>query len=369
MKKGQGKNLGWMKVKSEILRAVINGVDTRERLKAVFTPHIVSTKDIDYHLRGTPEKPGLIRRGILRDRHGKLTLELQSMDRLEEILTGYLLLLPEYRTALDLEFSLCYISDHGDYVSLQPSSHEDLQLVTEYRDWINGYVDRARNSVTERLMEFAKNQFMKRRGPVSDRDKLAYIVAFHSLISSIPSSLELESNPELEESYGKSSLVETTLVWKDMNLIHEIARSAPGHIIKSVFDRLHFLSEHPWSIGYPLIAERSEEAVYLASGTLGSLMYEGIGKLVFEVSLSQLIRNVGRTEIHIREIMKLLAAEKAMPLSELDRLSDFLRSFNNSQSKNVKQIMSETEESIEKYYGKPYFHHEMGKEGEQKGKP
>ena len=140
MKNGQGKNLGWMKVKGEILRAVINGDNTREKLKAIFTPHIVSTKDIDYHLRGTPAKPGLIRKGILREKKGILTLNLQSTEKLREILEDYLLSFPEYRRALDLEFSACFLSNFGDFLTAAHGlSEEQNRALWAYYDWAQGY--------------------------------------------------------------------------------------------------------------------------------------------------------------------------------------------------------------------------------------
>ena len=352
MKRGQGKNLGWMQIKKDIIRAIINGADSREKLKAIFTPYIVSSKDIDYHLRGTLEKPGLIRRGVLNDKKGKLTLNLQTASHLERLLSEYLISFPEFKRALDLEFSLCYLSDHGDFISLQPSSDGEYQALRDYRDWVNGYVKVDKKMVEQRFIEFARKEFLKRRGSVNDNDKLSYIIVFHSLVSSLPSSEELADNPRLEESYGKVSLADVTLVWKDMNLIREIAKTVPGNTIKTVFERLLFLAAHPESIGDPVIAGHSEEATYLASGIMGSLMYEGMEKLVFDINLFLMFQNIGRTATHVREMVKTLTAEEAIPLPELDRLTALLRTFNDSQSETVKRIISNTEKDIEKYHGK-----------------
>lgn len=368
MKRGQGKNLGWMQIKKDIINAIIKGADSREKLKAIFTPHIVSSKDIDYHLRGTLEKPGLIRRGVLNDKKGKLTLNLQTASHLERLLSEYILSFSEFKRALDLEFSLCYLSDYGDFISLQPSSDEEYQALSDYRGWVNGYVRDDKRMVEQRFIEFARKEFLKKRGPINDNDKLCYIIVFYSLISSIPSSEELADNPELEESYEKVSLADITLVWKDMSLIREIANKASRDTIKTVFERLLFLAEHSESIGDPVIAGHSEEAAYSASGIMGSLMYEEIEKLVFDINLFLRVRSFGRTETHIREMIKILTAEKAIPLHELDRLTAFLKSFNDLQSEPVKRIISNTEKDIEKYYGRPISYSSREDEKSQKKK-
>ena len=349
-----------MQIKKDIIKAIINGADTREKLKAFFTPHIVSSKDIDYHLRGTLQKPGLIRKGVLIDKKGKLTLNLRTAGHLERLLSEYLLSFPEFERALYLEFSLCYLSDHGDFISLESSSDEEYRAFRGYRDWVNGELRDDKRMVEQRFIEFAGKEFLKRRGAPSHDDMLDYIIALHTLISSIPSSKELAGNPELEGYYGGDSLADVTLAWKDMSIIRETAKAAPGNLIKTVFERLLFLAEHPESVGDPLIAEHSEEAVYLAAGVLGSLMYEEVEKLVFDIDLFSTVRDVGGTETHLREMIKILKAERAIPLPELDRLTALLRSFSNSQSKSVKQIMSDTKKDIEKYYGKPFHNRRKG---------
>lgn len=351
MKRGQGKNLGWMQIKKDIIKAIINGADTREELKAIFTPHVVSSKDIDYHLRGTLQKPGLIRRGVLIDKKGKLTLNLRTAGHLERLLTEYLLSFPEFKRALYLEFSLCYLSDYGDFISLESSSDEEQQAFSGYRDWVNGYVRDDKRTTEQRFIKYARKEFLKRRGPVNYNDMISYIIAFRSLVSSIPPSEELADNLGLDGGHGEVSLADITLVWKDMGLIREVAKVASGDIIKAVFERLLFLAKHPDSIGDPLIAEHSREAVYLASGVLGSLMYEGVEKLAFDLDLFLMVRRIGRTNTHLREMIKILTAERAIPLPELDRLTAFLKSFSDSQSEPVKQIISNTEKDIEKYYG------------------
>jgi len=136
VKNGQGKHLKWMEIKREILKAVINGRNTRGKLKSDFAPKIVSTKDIDYHLRGTQNKPGLIMRGVLKEKNGILTPNLRTEENLTEILEDYLLSFPEYRKALDLEFSACFLSNMGDILTaFYDLTAKQRNMLKRYHDW------------------------------------------------------------------------------------------------------------------------------------------------------------------------------------------------------------------------------------------
>ena len=347
MKRGQGKSLGWFRIKSEILRAVADGKDTRGKLKGFFSD-VVSTKDIDYHLWGTPGKPGLVRRGILKDENGNLTLNLQTVDHLEEILTRYLLSFPEFKRGLDLEFSACYLSCYGDSISIR-SDGEDHLIMRDYGDWAIGYMGEEKQAAEQRFIEFARRKYLEKRGTLDERDKISYVVAFYSLLDSVPTYEDLERSPKIEKSFGELSSSEITLVWKDMNLIREMARSVPGETIKTVFERLCSIVNNPQSHS-EFIGGSMPNSVSIVGGLMGRLMYEGIDSLIFHEDLFGTISSAGQ-EISLREMIKSIKAIRLIPLGELERLGTLLKNFNDSQKGAARLIMEEAESLIVKYHG------------------
>ena len=357
MKNGQGKNLGWMTVKSAILKAVINGRNTREKLKADFTPHIVSTKDIDYHLRGTPNKPGLIMRGVLKEKNGILTPNLRTEENLTEILEDYLLFFPEYRKALDLEFSACFLSDMGDTLTaLHDLTDEQSDMLERYYDWAgNDWPDGKRpdniNEIEEDIIKLADDLSQKTRGHLNDGDKISYIIAFYSLFASGP--FQGYSDQKWWENYegcGGWELSEVTLMWKDMNLIRESAKNAETDIIKMVFDRLHGIAtrnpKYNMFPGSNIPDIGLAEAAYLTD----KVMYQYIDKLTFDAGLYSFVDTIGNSFAFKREMVKIMKLQKYIPVSELERLGQILKDFNNSQK--IRQSMDNVEKEIEEYYGK-----------------
>jgi hypothetical protein len=348
----QGKHLGWMKIKRDILKAVIDGNDTREGLKKLSTLLIVTTKDIDYHLRGTPEKPGLIRKGILKEKHGHLVLNLRTCESLEEILRDYLLEFPEYRRALDLEFSACYLSEHGDFLLTHFLSENELLVFRDYHDWATGYIDGERKAIEQRFMDLAEKKFIERRGPLSDEDKISYVVAFYSLMSFTPSRDESYEDPKFRETYGKLPISEITLAWKDLNFIHEMAKKEPEITIRAVFERLSSIARNPNNPVEFIGMKLNDPVIYYASGIFHTIMYEGIDELLFDADLFAWVTTPGRKFPHTREMIKIMKSENMISLRNLDRLGAILKAFNDSQPEAVKYLMAETEKLLEKYHGK-----------------
>ena len=354
--KGQGKNHGWKKVKSCILKAVISGIDTREKLKADFTPSIVSSKDIDYHLRGTAAKPGLIRRGILREKNGTLTLNLQTTEKLREILEDYLLSSPEYRRALDLEFSACFLSEYGDYLTAVHSlSEEQNEALISYYDWKSGYRPDNNEEIEEGIIKLASELSARTRGQLNDGDKISYVLAFHSLIDLAPS-LEDDPNSGVEWRYAHDTMstTEITLAWKDMNLIREGVKeysNTPFWVIKTVFDRLHGLATHDSDkIVFP-DEKIQDPGVQEAQGIMNMVMYEGIDRLGFNAGLFYWINTIGWSFSFPREMIKIMMLERRIPVSELERLDKILKEFNDSQNAHIKKSMAQIERTLVRYHG------------------
>lgn len=351
MKGELGRHLGWMKIKRDILKAVIDGSDTRAKLKDQFTPSPVSIKDINYHLRGTTLKPGLIMKGILKEKNGHLLLNLQTYERLEEVMRDYLLEFPEYRMALDLEFSSCYLSEYGDFLLLRFSSREELLTLRDYHDWANGYRSGNDEGTEQRIIEFAEKKSGERRGSVGNMDKVSYIVAFYSLVSCIPSEEGTYDNPGYSEAFGNQSTSELTLAWKDMGLIHEMAKGATNEIIKAVFERLNLIAKSHKAPGEFIGAKLPELGIYDAASIIGTVMYAGIDELFFDAGLFAWITTPGRSS-YAREIIKIMKSVNMISVKDLDSLGAILKSFNDSQPEEIKYLMADTEKLLEKYHGK-----------------
>ena len=351
VKREQGKHLGWAKIKREILKAIIDGHDTREKLKDLFAPNIVTRKDIDYHLWGTPDKPGLIRKGVLKEKDGHLIINLRNYESLEEILKDYLLGLPEYRMALDLEFSTCYLSQYGDFLLLRFSSREELLTLRDYHDWANGYRSGNDEGTEQRIIEFAEKKSGERRGSVGHMGKMSYIVAFYSLVSCIPSEEGTYDNPGYSEAVGNQSTSELTLAWKDMGLIHEMAKGATNEIIKAVFERLNLIAKSHKAPGEFIGAKLPELGIYDAASIIGTVMYAGIDELFFDAGLFAWITTPGRSS-YAREIIKIMKSVNMISVKDLDSLGAILKSFNDSQPEEIKYLMADTEKLLEKYHGK-----------------
>lgn len=357
MKINQGKNLGWMKIKREILKAVISGENTRERLKAIFAPNIVSTKDVDYHLRGTSEKPGLIRRGILKEKNGRLFLNLQTTEKLREILEDYLLSFPEYRRALDLEFSACFLSKFGDFMTaVHGLSDEQTRALWAYYDWAHGYRQNNNEKIEESIMKLASELSAKTRGHLNDSDKISYVLAFHSLIVLAPSMEDdLYSEVEWRDTYDGMSTTEITLAWKDVNLIREEVKEyskTPIWVIKMVFDRLHGLAIHdPEKKVFPddMI---EDPGIMEASEIINMVMYEYIDRLAFNAGLFNWINYIGYTYDYKREIIKIMASPGYIPERERKRLGKILKDFNDSQTDMAKHFMAGIGRTLDRYHGK-----------------
>ena len=354
MKNGQGKSLGWMKVKSEILRAVINGYDTREKLKKLFTPQVVSSKDIDYHLRGTPEKPGLIRKRILIEKDGKLTLNLQTPEKLREILEDYLLSFPEYRHALDMEFSACFLSEQGDLLTaVHALSEEQTKTLIEYHDWAQGYRPDNNEEIEKRIISLASELSVRVRGHLVDSDKISYVLAYHNLNLLAPSIGEkIYTDAEWREIYDKLSTSEITLAWKDMNLIRESVGETPKELVRLVFDRLKGIQDPDHKDHIFPGANFEDPGVNEAHGIVQMVMHEGIDRLGFNAGLLSWIDSVGTKSPYKREIIKIMCSEGYIPLHELERLGKILKAFNESQRADTKRYMARIEKTIERHHGR-----------------
>lgn len=359
MKNNQGKNLGWNEMKRKILKAILDGNNTRERLKAFFTPHIVSTKDIDYHLRGTPQKPGLIMRGILKEKNGILIFNLQTAEKLMEILEDYLLSFPEYRKALDLEFSACFLSQIGDYITaVHNLSEKQQRTLWNYdnwaeNDWPEGKRPANINEIEADIINLAYELSLKTRGHLDDRDKISYIIAFYSLFSMGPfQNYSDQKWWENYEKYGRWELSEITLSWKDMNLIRESVKYTGPDIIKMVFERLHGIAtQNPEYEIFPG-SNITDIGIGEASYLITTVMYKYIDKLSFDAELYAFVDTIGYAFAFKREMAKIMKLEKYISLPELERLGKILRDFNNSQNKTIRQLMADVETTLEKYYGK-----------------
>jgi len=361
VKNGQGKNLGWMTVKSAILKAVIDGRNTREKLKADFTPHIVSTKDIDYHLRGTPNKPGLIMRGVLKEKNGILMPNLQREKNLREILKDYLLSFPEYEKALKVEFSFCFLSESGDLPkAVHNLTEKQKEMLHNWasNDWPHG--ERPHNNeemegeireMEDEIIKLAEDLSQKTRGHLEVEDKISYIIAFYSLFSTGPFQEYRDQQWwKNYEEYGRWELSEITLSFKDMRLIHETAKKAGADIIKMVFDRLRGIAtrnlEHNIFPGSRITD--IGEALFLITKE----MYKNIDKLIFDISLYDSAVTIGCSFGFKREIVNITKLQGRMLLQKLERLGQILKDFNNSQEEAIRQSMDDVEKEPEKYYGK-----------------
>lgn len=347
MKKDRRKNLGWRVVKRKILLAVLEGHDTREKLKALLCPGTVSTKDIDHHLRGTQGKPGLIGRGLLRDKEGRLTLNLSSVGKLSEVLVDFLLEIPDYREALDLEFSVCYLSDFGDSLATVLNLTDvDSGTFSDFSPWVNGYREEWKPGLTGRIMELGLRLAGRKRGDLSYNDKVNYIVALHAITQQLPKD---EDDP-LDEDKGTWDL---SLAWRDMNLIKNLASRAPRDLIEKVFKRLDEIANG--SVPTPYFPDYMVRAygLYEAHGMIQTILFESLDKLSFDLSLYSELSAIGSTWPHLREIIKLLRANQYIPPHELDRIGEILRVFNDSQrDPSVRYVMNETEKLLEKFHGK-----------------
>lgn len=283
MKREQGKHLGWMKIKSDILKAIIEGFDTRKKLKDLFTPNIVSTKDIDYHLRGTERKPGLIKDGILTEKNGILALHLQTIDQLEDIFTQYLLSFPEFRSALDLEFSACYLSEYGDYLLIQDLSPETYKTMLQYQGWAAGkYHDVERERIEQKFMQLAEKKASERRGVLNDRNKIDYIFEFYGNMVSVTRMNDPGASLDLHELYGRYPISMFTLALRDINRISQSIRepenvnSYSAKIIKNVFDRLCLIAFHHNDIGEFIGAKVPAPQIHYAANVMLMAKYKRI---------------------------------------------------------------------------------------------
>lgn len=347
MKREQGKHLGWAKIKREILKAIIDGHDTREELKDLFR-NIVTRKDIDYHLWGTPDKPGLIRKGVLKEKDGHLIINLRNYESLEEILRDYLLGLPEYRRALDLEFSACYLSEHGDFLLTHFLTDDEVLTYQDYHYWAT-YNDVGRGDVEQRFMDLAETKFLEKRGAISEEYKISYIVAFHSLMLLVPSDEESYDYPKMRKAYGELPISEITLAWKDMSLIYEMAKKEHDIVIKDVFDRLNSLARNPENPGKFIGGKLNESVIYSASSIFHTIMYEGIDNLYFYADLFSWITTSKMNDPHRKEIIKIMKSENMISAKELARLGSILKSFNNSQPEATRYLMAGVEKLLRKY--------------------
>lgn len=348
MPRSQGKNFGWRVVKGKILLAVINGYNSREKLKALLSPGMVSTKDIDHHLRGTELKPGLIRRGLLKEKGGELALNLSSVGKLSEIIVDFLLDIPGYKEALDLEFSACYLSDFGDSLSAVHSlTEDDSAAFRDYSLWIKGYREEWKRGLTVRMKELGMRLMESNRGNLSYRDKIDYIVALHAITQQLPKN---EDEP-LDENKGAWDL---SLAWRDMNLIKGVALNAPKDLIEMVFDRLNEIANGRQPVPYfPDYMSRADYGLFEAHGMIQTILFEGLDKLSFDLSLYSELSVIGSRWPHLREIIKILRANQYIAPRELDRLWEILKAFNDSQrDPSVRYILSETERFIERFHGK-----------------
>jgi len=75
-----------------------------------------------------------------------------------------------------------------------------------------------------------------------------------------------------------------------------------------------------------------------------------IDKLPFDAGLYSFVDTIGNAFAFKREMVKIMKLEKYMPVSELERLGQILKDFNNSQK--IRQSMDDIEKELEEYYGK-----------------
>ena len=354
MKGEQGKHFGWSKIKREILLVIIEREckgeeNTRGKLKDIFSAadrkERVSTKDIDYHLNGTDDKPGLIRKGIVLEERGTLRLNLTNVRHLIDIM-GYLLKNERIRRAMDIEFSTCYLDDHGDRLALLHAvSDKERTSLRYYDDWISCYYPDTEKIEPNGFVKVALKRSQEWRGALTDEDRIRYIVAYYSLVMHHP------KKDEDVSLYRIGSLMENALGFRNLDKIREMADGATKEEITQVWKRVLMLSEgktdyrtfpgfQVQDIGLPVIYPIVARALY---GDLDRLSFE-------EHIYSQLTTGTAAYS-YAREIIKILMGESYISLKELDRLGEILKAFNESQKgMQVRQIFKNTEKKLKKLH-------------------
>ncbi|MFG1414692.1 MAG: hypothetical protein AAE986_00830 [Thermoplasmataceae archaeon] len=346
----QGKHFGWFKIKREILLAIINGENTRPKLKDIFSSRDrkdrVSNKDIDYHLKGTDEKPGLIRRGIVLEERGILRLNLTNVRHLVEIM-GYLLGDDAYRRALDIEFSACYLDYHGDRLaSLHDPSDEERTSLKYYEDWISGFYPDEEKIEPDGFIKLALKGSQEWRGGLTNEDRIRYIVAYYSLVARLP---KIDEDVSL---YRVGSVWDTTLAWRNLDKIWEMADRASTEEITKVMQRFVLLSKG--KMDYRTFPRFQVEDLGLPNviGVVTRALYESLDRLSFEEEIHTYLHGAGYAYSYGCEIIKILRGEKWISLKELDRLGKILKAFNESQNRiEVRRSFTDTEEKLREYYG------------------
>ena len=91
----------------------------------------------------------------------------------------------------------------------------------------------------------------------------------------------------------------------------------------------------------------------VASGMIGTVMFEDLEGLAFHADLFTWIETIGSLSEYPREIIRILCAEQYIDLPALDHLGKTLRTFNDSQEDPiVKGAIEDTEKLLEKFHGK-----------------
>ncbi len=371
MKRKPGKHFKKGEIKGRIILEILKGKNTREKLKASLTPEYISTKDVDYHLTGTDIKPGLIKKKILLERNGRLILNLHNVERLNEILINYLLNYTEFRKALDLEFAVCYFSYLGDGIMVRPELQREKCTYHNFVHWVlfghwlsnSDFIKENIKENSENLDEL-KNEIIslgykysiKRSQNLSDEDKIAYIVAFYShliqpylkfdLDTLFSSDKELIDRAFEDEDYSTDSI---SLAWKNMDLIKEMAKEAPGELIKKIFGRLYNIAENQYVPFWLHIEMYSFERV---AGMVNSIKYDTISEINFNSEVCDQFDTLMNICSYAREMAKIILSESLIPIPELKKLGEILKQFESEQPKEARKFMNQIEKLIEKSMGK-----------------
>ncbi len=346
----QGKHFGWFKIKREILLAIIDGENTRSKLKDTFSSRDrkdrVSSKDIDYHLKGTVEKPGLIRKGILLEERGILKLNLTNVRHLTEIM-GYLSVDEAYGRALDIEFSACYLDYHGDrFASLHDLSDEERTSLKHYEDWISGYYPDDEKIEPDGFIKLALKGSQEWREGLTNEDRIRYIVAYYSLVGHLP---KIDEDVSL---YRIGSVWDTTLAWRNLDKIRNMADRASREEIEKVFQRLVGLSKGKMDYRTFPGFQVQDFGQSIIGGVMSRSLYEHLDRMWFEEEIYTYLHSAIHAYSYGREVVKILRGERSISLKELDRLGKILKAFNESQNRiEVRRSFTDTEEKLREFYG------------------
>ncbi len=367
MRRKPGNHFKKGEIKGRIILEILRGQNTREKLKATLSPEYISTKDVDYHLIGTDLKPGLIRKKILLERNGKLILNIHNLERLNEILIGYLLNYPEFRKAFDLEFSVCYFSYLGDGITVLPELKSDYKIYRNFIHWVlfghwisqREQLDGKKENLDElknEIINLGYKYSITRSQNFSDEDKIAYIVSFYFHLMQPYLTFDLDTlfsqDKELidrafENEHYSTDLL--TLAWNNMDVIKGMAKEAPGELIKKIFRRLYNIAQNQ---DVPFILHIEVSSFERVAGLIATIKYDTLGAIWFKTEITAQFNSLMHAYLYVREMAKIILSEGSIPLPELEKLGEILKEFEMAQPEETRKLINFNEKLIEKYIGK-----------------